>query len=87
MEYYKIFKLLNDSTVSKFVTKTWVKVNDFSSSQYSVNKNIRFKTSILRSNLCDYCDAYIVVKGIISTTSTNANNRRNKKLLFQKSIT
>ena len=87
MEYYKTFKLLNDSTVSKFVTKTWVKVNDFSSSQYSVNKNIRFKTSILRSNLCDYCDAYIVVKRIISTTSTNANNRRNKKLLFQKSIT
>ena len=43
MERYKI---LNDSTVSKFLTKKWIEVNDLSSGQYSVNKNIRFKTSI-----------------------------------------
>ena len=48
MEHSKIFKLLNDSTVSKFVTKRWIKVNHLSSSQYSVNKNIRFNTSMLR---------------------------------------
>ena len=54
MEHYKISKLLTDSTVSKFVTKKWIEVNDLSSGQYSDNKNIRFKTSMLRSNPCDY---------------------------------
>ena len=43
MEHYKIPKLLNDSTVSKFVTKKWIEVKDLSSGQYSGNKNIRFK--------------------------------------------
>ena len=74
MERYKISKLLNDSTVSKFVTKKWVEVNDLSSGQYSVNKNIRFKTSMLRSDLCDYSDAYIVVKERISVRSTENVN-------------
>ena len=55
MEHYKISTLLNDSTVSKFVTKKWVEVNNLSSGQYAVNKNIRFKTSLLRSYLCRYC--------------------------------
>ena len=45
MKHYKISKLLNDSTVLIFVTKKWVEVNDLSSGQYSVKKNIRFKTS------------------------------------------
>ena len=62
MEHYKTSKLLNDSTVSKFVIKKWIEGNDLSSAQYSVNKNVRFKTSMLRSDLCDYSDAYIVVK-------------------------
>ena len=53
MEHYKISKLLNNSTVSKFVTREWIEVNDLSSDQYSVNKIIRFKTSMLRSDLCD----------------------------------
>ena len=44
------------------MTKEWVEVNDLSSGQYSDNKNIRFKTSMLRSDLCDYSDAGIVVK-------------------------
>ena len=65
MEHYKISKVLNDSSVSKFVKKKWVEVNDLSSGQYSINKNMRFKTSMLKSDLCDYSDAYIVVKGII----------------------
>ena len=56
MERYKISKLLNDSTVSKLVTKHWIEINDLSSGQYSVNKNIIFKISILRSDLCDYSD-------------------------------
>ena len=66
MECYKISKLLNNSTVSKCVTKKCMEVNDLSGGQYSASKNIRFKTSMLRSNLCDYSDAYIVVKGRIS---------------------
>ena len=63
----------------KFVTKKWIEVN----SQYSANKKIRFKTSMLRSDLCDYSDAYIVLTGMISVTGINANNRRNKKLTFK----
>ena len=65
------------------MTKNWVKVNYLSSSQYSINKNIRLKTSILRLDLCDYSDAYIVVKGIINVRGTNGNNRRNKGLTFK----
>ena len=65
------------------MAKKWVEVNDLSSGQYSANKNIKFKTSMLRSDLCDYSDAYIVVKGIISDRGTNANNRINKKLTFK----
>ena len=49
--YYKIHKLVNNSTVSKFVTRKWIEVNDLSGSQYSVNKNIRFKTPMLISDL------------------------------------
>ena len=73
MEYSKISKPLNDSTVSKFVTKKWVEVNDLSIGQYSVNKNIRFKTSMLRSDLCNYRDAYIVVKGTIDLLAAASN--------------
>ena len=92
MEHYKISKLLNNSTVSKFVTKKWV--NGLSSGQYSFNKNVRFKISMLRSDLCYYSDAYIFVKRTISVGGANASNRINKKLTFihldhahQKSIT
>ena len=58
MECKKISKLLNDSTVSKFLKKKkkWIKVNKLSNGQYSVNKNIRFNTSILRPDLCDYSE-------------------------------
>ena len=58
MESCKISKLSNNSTASKFVAKKRVKVNDLSSRQYSVNKNIRLKNSMLRSDLCDCIDAY-----------------------------
>ena len=44
MEDNKISKLLKYSTVSKFVARKWINVNDSSSGQYSVNKNVRFKT-------------------------------------------
>ena len=63
MERYKVSKLSNDPTLFRFVTERWVEVNDLSSGQYSANKNTRFKKWILRSDLCGYSDAYIVVKG------------------------
>ena len=73
MEHYKISKLSRDSTVSKFVTKKWVEVNDLLSGQYSVNKNVRFKTAMLKSDLCDYSDAYIVFKRKIDLLAVAAN--------------
>ena len=60
------------------MTKKWIEVNDISGEQYSVNKNIRFKTPMQRSDLCDYSDAYIVVKGRISVKDTNNANKRKK---------
>ena len=82
MEYYKISKLLNDSTVSKFVTKKWIEVNDLSTSRYSVNRNIRFQISMLRSYLCD---TYIVVKGTVTVEGDDDNKKRDKKQSFKNS--
>ena len=48
IEQYKIFELLSDSIVSELVTRKWIEANDLSHGQYSVNKNLRFKTSLLR---------------------------------------
>ena len=64
------------------MTKKWIEANDLSSGQYYASKNRRFKNWMVRSNLRDYSDAYIVVKGRINITGTNAANRRNKKLPF-----
>ena len=75
--------LLNDSTSSKFVTIKCIKVNDLQNEQYSVNKNIRFKNPMLRSNLSNYSDVYIVIKRIITAESNNANNRTDKMLIFK----
>ena len=73
MGHYKISKLLNDSSVPKFVTKKWTEVNDLSGGQYFVNK-----TSMLRSDLRDYSDAYIVVKGRIAVAGTDGTNEKIK---------
>ena len=61
MEYQKIANLLNDESnkPSKFRTKNWVEINDNVRGVYSRNKQIRFKTSKLRSSLYDYSDACI----------------------------
>ena len=66
-----------DETLSKFVTIEYVKVNSFSNT-YNENKSIRFKTPMLRSDLCDYADAYILVNGTITVTS-QGNVIRDKK--------
>ena len=84
MEYQKIANLLNDESnkPSKFRTRNWVEINDEARGTYSHNKQIKFKTSMLRSSLCDYSDAYILVKGNISVNNTAANNI-NKKVIFK----
>ena len=83
MKHHKISKLLSDSTVSKFLTRKWTEVNDLSGGQYSANKNVRFKTPMLRSNLCAYSDTYIVEKGTITAEGNDNANRRNKNLNFK----
>ena len=66
MEYQKIANLLNDESnkPSKFRTRNWVEINDESRGTYTSN-DIKFKTTMLRSSLCDYADAHILVKGAI----------------------
>ena len=69
MEYQKIANLLDDNKSnqpSKFRTKNWVEINDESRGTYNVNSQIKFKTTMLKSSLCDYSDAYILVKGTIT---------------------
>ena len=60
-------------------TNKWIEVKDLSNGQYSVNKNIRFKTSMVRLDLCDYSDAYIVVKGSITVERDGNNKKIDKK--------
>ena len=67
MEYQKIANLIDDTSnqPSKFRTKNWVEINDESRGTYNVNSQIKFKTIMLKSSLCDYSDAYILVKRTI----------------------
>ena len=91
MEYQKITNLLGTmiDEIPRFITKKWVEVHDQSGSaddRYKPNKQIRFKTSMLRSDLCDFSDAYIVVKGDITLTKTNGRgiiDIRNRFLAFK----
>ena len=55
----------SDKDLSRFVTKQWIEVYDQSEKNYKSNKEIRIKTSTLRPDLCDFSDAYTVVKGDI----------------------
>ena len=78
MEYDKINNLLDSESekLSKFVTREYVKVHSLSDT-YHENKSIRFKTPMMRSNLCDYSDVYKLVKGTITVTATGVNNDAN----------
>ena len=86
MEFQKIVNFLettsDDKDLPRFVTKKWIKFYDQSGGNYNVNKEIRIKTSMLRSDLCDFSDAYIVVKGDITVTNPN-NAKRNKAVAFK----
>ena len=69
MEYQKIANLLDDNKSnqpSKFRIKNWTEINDESRGTYNVNSQIKFKTTMLKSSLCDYSDTYILVKRTIT---------------------
>ena len=72
----------DDKDLPRFVTKKWNEIYDQSGGNYNVNKEIRIKTSMLRSDLCDYSDAYIVMKGNVTLEGDNDANKRIKNLAF-----
>ena len=90
MEYQKIANLLDTGSnqPSKFRTRKWVEINDDSRETYAGNE-IKFKAAMLRSNLCDYADAYILVKGPITITgagnddATKQADERDKGATFK----
>ena len=88
MEYDEINNLLGSESenLSKFVTRDYVRVNILFN-MYNENKSIRFKTPMLRSDLCDYADAYILVNGTITVTANaganNIRDKRNRKLIIR----
>ena len=95
MEYQQITNLLHDSSnkTSKFRTKNWVEINDESRGKYNDDKQIRFKAKclMLKSSLCDYGDAYILVKGKMTITGAGAYaaarqaDEREKNVAFKNS--
>ena len=68
--------------LSKFVTREYVEVNSLLNT-YNENKSIRFKTPMLRSNLCNYSDVYILVNGTIMVAGNNLRNRQNRSLILK----
>ena len=92
MEYQKIANLLDDALSnqpSKFKTKNWVEINDEPRGTYSVNSQIKFKTTMLKSSLFDYSDACIFVRGKITITgagddaATRQADERDKGVAFK----
>ena len=86
MEYQKITSLLGapSDNVPRFIIKKWIEVHDQSGDaeyRYKPSKQIRFKTLMLRSDLCDFSDACIVVKGTITVTNPDTN-AYDKKISF-----
>ena len=90
MEYQKITNLLDNASnqPSKFRAKNWVEINDESSGTYTSNK-IKFKTTMLKSNLCEYADAYKLVKETITITGAGNDDdarqvdERDKGVIFK----
>ena len=89
MDYRKIDDTTNQP--SQFRTRNWIEINDESRGKYDYNSDIKFKTSVIRSDLCDYSDTYIHVKTIITVPNTAAQgaavNNTNKKVIFKNCAT
>ena len=94
MEYQKLAIFLNNTLdePSKFRTKNWVEINDESKKLYNTGSDIKFKTTLLRSNLCDYAGVYIFVQGTITITGVGNNadarqaDERNKDVIFKNCV-
>ena len=89
MEFQNIVHFLDatfdDKDLPRFVTKKWIEVYDQSAGNYNVNKEIRIKTLMLRSDLCNFSNAYIVLKRTITVTNPN-NAKRNKAVAFKNNV-
>ena len=72
MEHQGILNLLNEVGDSKFVTRKWSIVSDQSNANFDVQNEIIYNTEVLKSNLCDYSIAYILVKGDITVAAAPA---------------
>ena len=89
MEYQKITNLLGNTPDQQFefITKNWVEINDESRGTYNTKAQIKFKTTMLKSSLCDYSDAHILVKGNTTVNNTAAAdadaNNTNRKVIFK----
>ena len=86
MEYKKTTSLLDNTPIqsSKFKTTNLVAINDESRGTYIEDNQIRFKTSMLSSGLCDYSDAYILVKETLTLAAPTHSSNSSKKRLQQK---
>ena len=78
----KSFLNSDDKNLPRFVTNNWIKGYDQSSGSCNINKENTIKTSMLRSDSCDYSDAYIVIKGTITVVRPD-NAKRNKATAFK----
>ena len=91
MEYQKIANLIDGASdrPSKFRTKNWIEMNDESRGTCNANSQINSKTTMLRSSLCDYSNAYILVKGKITITGAGDNaaarqaDKRDRNVAFK----
>ena len=91
MKYQKIISLLDNTSnqPTKLRVKTWVEINDNSCGTYNTNSPIIFKTSMLRSSLCDNIHAYILLSGTITITRAGNDDaarrldERNKGVIFK----
>ena len=89
MEHQKVTNLLDNASnqPSTLRTKNWVEIKDDRRGVYNINSQIKFKTTMLTSNLCDYADAYKLVKRTIIVADTSASdaaaNNTNKKVIFK----
>ena len=87
MEFKKTANFLettsDDKDLPRFAIKKWVEVYDQSEKNYSPNKELRIKTSMLRSDLRNFSDASIVVEGEITLEGNNNANKQHKSLAFK----
>ena len=91
MEYQKIIDLVDNipDQLSKYRTKNWIEINDQSRGVCNTNSDIRFKTTMLKSSLCDYGHVYILGQGKIAITevgddaTARQTDERNKGVIFK----